>query len=302
MAAAPHPTLAHSLRRSISAASALLLSLFMLSAHGQTPQTSTQPGCQKPATSGLFTRSTVDGKAQARTYLVQIPSAYTPSHAYPVVFVFHASGGDAKQSYSWGLQRASGAAEAAIFAFPNGLPFQRYGVGWDDRTDGYDLPFFDNMLKDLAASYCTDAQRVFAAGFSWGGDFVVALACHRGDVVLAAAANSTDDEFKDTKNYLTYLGLPCASHKHPAIRFEHAEDGDSSYPPPDFATTSQLLRHLNRCGQATASVPSSAPGTKCIAYDACTSSYVECIFDKRMGHSLPPNWAQDTWTFFASFM
>jgi len=285
---------------SIGAGSTLLLSLLMLSAHGQIRQASTQPGCQKPGISGLFTLSTVDGKAQARTYLVQIPPAYAPSRVYPVVFVFHGGGGNAKQSYSWGLQRAAGATEAAIFVFPNGLPLKD-GVGWDDAADGADLPFFDNMLKNLAAAYCIDSEKIFVAGFSWGGDFVVALACRRADVIRAVEANSTDDEFKDAKNHLTYRGLPCAAHKRPAIRFEHAENGDSSYPPPFFATTSQLFRYLNSCSTATESIPSSTAGTKCVSYGACSSGYAECVFDKRMDHTLPPNWAEDTWQFFASF-
>jgi poly(3-hydroxybutyrate) depolymerase len=282
----------------LGAVVALLLSDYGVAAPLAVPAVT--GGCQKPGNAGLMTLSTLDGNAQSRTFLVQVPAGYAPARAYPVAFVFHGGGGDAKQAFSWGLQRAAGAAEAAIFVFPNGLPLKD-GVGWDDRPDGADLPFFDNMLKKLAAAYCIDAEKIFVAGFSWGGDFVVALACGRGDVIRAVEANSTDDEFKDAKNYLTYQGLPCASHKHPSIRFEHAENGDSSYAPPNFATTSQLFRYLNSCSTATENTPSSTAGTKCVTYSACSGGYAECIFDKRMGHSLPPNWAEDTWKFFASF-
>lgn len=281
---------------------ALLLNFLTPAAQGQASRASALTGgCQNAGAAGLFTRSTVDGKAQSRTFLVKIPFTYAPSRAYPLILVFHGGAADAKQSYSWGLQGASGASEAAIFVFPNGIPFQKFGIGWDDRADGYDLPFFDNMLKNLGAAYCIDPQKVFVAGFSWGGDFVVALACHRGDVIRAVAANSTDDEFKDPANYLTYQGLPCLSHRHPPIRFEHAEGGDASYAPPLFSTTSRLFRFLNGCSAATEIVPSSTPATKCVAYSACSNSYAECIFDKRIGHALPPKWAEDTWNFFASF-
>jgi poly(3-hydroxybutyrate) depolymerase len=184
--------------------------------------------------------------------------------------------------------------------FPNGLQLKD-GVGWDDAADGADLPFFDNMLNNLSAAYCVDHNKIFVAGFSWGGDFVVLLACRRGDVIRAVEANSTDDEFKDARNYQTYQGLPCAAHKHPAVRFEHAQNGDSSYPPPNFATTSQLFRFLNGCSAATQAITSSTAGTTCAVFSACASGYAECIFDKRLGHSLPPNWAEDTWKFFASF-
>ncbi len=287
---------------SVTAGVALLLTSLVLAAPGQIVRASTlSDGCQIARPVGLFTRSTVDGAGRSRTFLVRVPSTYAPSRAYPLVFVFHGGAADARQSYSWGLQGASGASEAAIFVFPNGVPFQKFGVGWDDRTDGYDLPFFDQMLKALGAVYCIDPQKIFVAGFSWGGDFVVALACHRGDVIRAVAANSTDDEFSDPANYRSYQGLPCSSHRHPAVHFTHAEGGDVQYAPPLFTTTSRLFRFLNNCSAATAIAPSSAHNTSCVTYAACSNSYTECFFDKRIGHALPPDWAVDTWSFFASF-
>jgi len=288
----------------VTAAAAAVLTLWALTSVAQSPPVSASSGslgCHAAGVVGEFAHSAVDGQSRPRTFLVNVPTTYAPSRPYPLVFVFHGSGGDAKQSSSWGLQHAPGAAEAAIFVFPSGIPFQRFGVGWDDRPTGYDLPFFDNMLKSLAAGYCVDLQKVFVAGFSWGGDFVVMLACQRGDAIRAAAANSSDDEFGNSADYLTYRGLPCPAHRHPAIRFEHAEGGDASYPAPLFATTSQLFRFLNQCSAAKQIVPSSSPATSCVAYSACSSRYVECTFDKRIGHSLPPNWASETWNFFASF-
>ncbi len=236
---------------------------------------------------------------QPRTFLVQVPTAYVPSTAYPLVFVFHGRGGNSRQSYAWGLQNAAGASDAGIFVFPDGINFQNEGVGWDDRVDGHDLPFFDGMMSELGARYCIDTTRVFVAGFSWGGDFAVALACHRGDRIRAVAANSTNDEYKDTTNYLTYAGLPCATHRPPAIRFEHAERGDSEYPAPDFATTSQLFRHLNSCAATSENTRSSSSRMSCVSFNSCSSPYVECSFDEHIGHVLPPNWPQDTWDFFS---
>jgi poly(3-hydroxybutyrate) depolymerase len=159
------------------------------------------------------------------------------------------------------------------------------------------------MLKGLEAGYCIDSSRIFVAGFSWGGDFAIAVACNRGDEIRAVAANSTDDEFKDTSNYLTYQNLPCPARRHPAVRFQHAEEGDASYPPPDFATTSKLFQYLNSCTGAAApgaSAParSGARPDSCVSYNGCSSAYIECSFDRKIGHALPPHWAEDTWAFF----
>jgi polyhydroxybutyrate depolymerase len=257
-------------------------------------------GCAKPAKTGAFTLSALDGSRKTRTYLMEVPPDYSPSQPYALVFVFHGGGGNGTQSAAWGLQRAAGAAASAIFVFPNGINFQRDGIGWDDRKDGYDLPFFDNMKNDLEAAYCIDPQRIFVAGFSWGADFALLLACQRGDELRAVAANSTSDEFKDTSNYLTYQGLPCGARKHPPIRFVHAFEGDSQYPPPDFATTSKLLQFLNSCDTTSTKVQSSSAPLSCVSFDGCASEYLECTFERRIGHVIPPNWAEDTWNFFSA--
>ncbi len=256
-------------------------------------------GCTRAGRSGEFTLSTTDGQARTRTYLVHLPADYSTTRPYSLIFVFHGANGSAAQSHSWALQQAGTAARDAIVIFPNGINFQSDGVGWDDRSNGYDLPFFDHMLKDLETDYCVDEARVFAAGFSWGGDFAVALACNRGDVLAGVAINSATDEFKDKANYLTYQDLPCPTRKAPPLRFEHAASGDGQYPAPYFATTSRLLQSLNSCSTATKSAPAAA-GESCVTYQGCKSEYVECAFDAHLGHVLPPNWARDTWSFFAS--
>jgi len=247
----------------------------------------------------------IDGQTRVRgalrTYLMQVPANYQASRAYPLIFVFHGAGGNGRQAYGWGLQNAAGAADNAIFVFPDAIAFQQFGIGWDDGPDGHDLPFFDGMLNDIEASRCIDESRVFAAGFSWGGDFTVTLACHRGDLIRAVAANSTDDEFKDTANFMTYQGLPCRAHRHPPVRFEHAQGGDKEYPPPDFATTSKLFQYLNSCAGGASTPKSGSSAASCVSYQSCASDYTECIFDARIGHTLPPNWAADTWAFFSRF-
>jgi poly(3-hydroxybutyrate) depolymerase len=255
-------------------------------------------GCEKPARPGTVAVTTKDGNKTTRSYFVQIPADYNPSRPYALIFVFHAAGGNPAQSRGWGLQNAAGASGVGIFVFPEGINFQREGIGWDDRSDGYDLPLFDHMLEDLGAAYCIDKSRVFVAGFSWGGDFATALVCHRGDQIRAVAVNSVSDEYQDKSDYRTYRDLPCSTHQHPPVRFEHAVSGDAQYPPPYFATTSKLFQYLNACSAASTAVQSSTPVMSCASFNSCKSEFVECSFDHSIGHTLPPNWAQDTWDFF----
>ena len=259
-------------------------------------------GCGKTAARiGDFTLSTVDGNNKARQFMVLVPGNYSDKKTYPIVFVFHGAGGSAAESYSWGLQNAPGAATAAIFVFPNGIQYESYGIGWNDSKNGYDMAFFDNMLRVVEAGYCIDTQRVFAAGFSWGGDFVVALTCARGNVLRAVAINSTTDEYKTATDSKTYENSPCPSMVHPPVRFVHAADGDAEYPAPLFATTSSLYRRFNVCSTSSKAVTSTVSGMSCVSYNSCTKEFVECSFPSSIGHALPPNWAKDTWAFFSTF-
>jgi len=199
------------------------------------------------------------------------------------------------------LQDAKGASGNAIFVFPQGIMFRNEQVGWDDSPRGYDMVLFDNILHDVESNYCVDPSEVFVAGFSWGADFATSLACDRGDKIRAIAVNSTNDEFRDKMDYQTYRYLPCRSKPFPAVRFEHAIDGDGPYPAPYFETTSKLFQSLDSCKATSKPVPSPASVTSCVAYDGCKKELVECSFDKSLGHRLPPGWAQGAWDFFKSF-
>jgi poly(3-hydroxybutyrate) depolymerase len=268
------------------------------------------PASSQPVSTGLSSSSnlsnlskveTKDGRGFRRTYLMLLPKNYDPHKTYSLVLVFHGSGATSEASMSWGLQDAHGAADSAVFLFPQGFSFQSNPAGWDNSERGYDTGFFDGMVSDVEEAYCIDRDEVFAMGFSWGGDFVKLLACARGDTVRAVAVNSAGDDLKDHSDFRSYRALPCPSRIHPAVRFVHAVDGDSAYAAPEFATTSQLYQFLNQCSASSKPVTSSTDVMTCKAFDGCAKQYVECSFNAKIGHALPPNWAQDTWDFFSSF-
>ena len=237
-----------------------------------------------------------DGNGTARDYELLVPDGYDPATPLALTFVYHGAGGNESSSKGFGIQNAPGAADASIFVFPKGIQFQNYGIGWDDSCGGYDMPFFDAMLESIESTYCIDPARVFVAGFSWGGDQTTALTCCRGDILRAVAPASCTDEFGDAAQYDSYSNLPCPVANHAAIRFTHDANGDSAYPNPLFATTSELFRSFNGCNDSsTATSPS-----PCASYDGCSNAYVECPYDG-LGHALPGGYGDDTWSFFASF-
>jgi poly(3-hydroxybutyrate) depolymerase len=259
------------------------------------------PGCGKhPVKTGTFTMTTKDGAGRTRSFWIDVPAAYNPNNGYPLIAVYHGAGGNSSESYSWGLQNGA-ASGHGIFVFPQGINYKGYGVGWDDTTKGYDIPFFDNMVKEVETAYCINSARVFAAGFSWGGDFVTALTCNRGNVIRALAVNSATDEYSNDSNYKTYADLPCVTSTHSAMRYEHAVGGDSAYPAPDFATTSSLYKSFNTCASTSTPYHSSTSVMTCVSHNSCSKEFIECSFNASIGHTLPPNWATDTWAFFLTF-
>jgi polyhydroxybutyrate depolymerase len=158
---------------------------------------------------------------------------------------------------------------------------------------------FDHMLADLEATYCVDERAVFAAGFSWGGDFVAALACCRGDRLRAVAASSCTDDFRTPTDPTSYENLPCPAAGHAAIRFTFDPAHDPAVAPPYYASTRALFASMNGCSSV--ATPGSAAVSPCVTYEGCSAPFVECPYPG-LGHALPASWSVDTWGFFASFL
>jgi polyhydroxybutyrate depolymerase len=260
--------------------------------------TSLSSGCgTTPPHTTNYTGSTTDGNGTTRSYDVYVPLPYSNTTPLALTFAFHGAGGTTKNSEAFAIQNGPGAASAAIFVFPQGIPFESYGVGWDDTCGGYDMPFFDHMLDALESSYCIDEARIFAAGFSWGCDFVTALDCCRGDRVRAVSAASCTDEYGNPDDYTTYDNLACPTKTEAAIRFTHdASGGDGAYPAPLFTTTSSLYQSFNGCPAHSGALPPNV----CTTYSGCASPFIECPYTG-LGHATPSGWGSDTWTFFSGF-
>ena len=240
-------------------------------------------------------RTVTDGRGTPRDFIVRVPAGYDGDKPLAVTFVFHGLNGKAADAPAYGIQNGTGAAEASLFVFPQGVAFENDGVGWDDTCGGYDMVFFDRMLADIEARYSVDGSKVFVAGFSWGGDFVTARAGWRGGKIRGVSAAAGPDEFRDTADYRTYANLACPVANRAAIRFTHDANGDSAYPAPLFATTSKLFQSMNACSSSAAEVN---PGS-CVSYAGCANRTVECV-KPGIGHSPGPNWGAETWDFFSS--
>ncbi|MEW2332101.1 cellulose binding domain-containing protein [Micromonospora chersina] len=149
-------------------------------------------GCGRAPTLSSGTHSIQSG-GRTRTYILRVPDNYDSNRPYRVVFGFHWWGGTATDvatgqtvqrdvwSY-YGLQRLAN--ESTIFVAPQGLD-----NGWAN-TNGEDLAFVDDMIRQLDAGLCVDTTQRFAVGFSYGGAMSYAIACARPTAFRAVAVQS----------------------------------------------------------------------------------------------------------------
>ncbi|MFE9426442.1 RICIN domain-containing protein [Kitasatospora sp. NPDC006697] len=138
---------------------------------------------------------TITSSGQSRTYILRVPANYDQTHPYRLVFGFHWRGGTAADvdsggtdGYNWsfyGLRRlADNDNNSTVFVAPQG-----FDNGWAN-TNGQDVTFVDDMLKQLESGLCIDQTQVFSAGFSYGASMSYALACARPAVFRAVAVYS----------------------------------------------------------------------------------------------------------------
>ncbi len=129
---------------------------------------------------------TIQSGGQNRSYILRLPTNYDNNHAYRLVFSFHWVGGTAEQvdngstsgiewSY-YGLRVDKYGKGNTIFVSPQGL-----GNGWGN-SNGQDVTFVDDMIRQIEAGLCVDTTQLFASGFSYGGAMTYALACARATV------------------------------------------------------------------------------------------------------------------------
>jgi poly(3-hydroxybutyrate) depolymerase len=290
------------------------------------PTANGSPGCGKTGqATGALDLTISDGETPNRSYKLTVPTNYNPQVPLPIVMAFHGLGGSSDAAIGFGIQNAQGASASAIFVYPQGSVYtgttedaQVLGqVGWFDQCGSVDMTFVKNILASIEANYCVDQKRIFAAGFSWGCDFITALNCCEGTLLRGISAASCTDEYnkgvvanvKDPNYYLNYYNLNsagvCRGKGSAAIRFTHdSSGGDAGYVAPSFTHTSHLYRSMNSCSNTSTAVDSTTltpvNSSVCSSFNSCASPFVECSY-RNLGHALPANWGSDTWQFFSSF-
>lgn len=245
------------------------------------PQPSASAGCGGAAKLNTGEQAITSDGVQ-RSYWLELPANYDRNKTYPVIVGLHWRDGSATDVRTWnnffGLKPLYG--DNAIFIAPQGLD-----AGWAN-TGGRDIRFMRALISQVQQAVCTDPQRVFATGFSFGGMMSNAIGCEMGDVVRAIAPLSGS----------LWSGCAASSNRVAAILDHAMDDNVVPYTAGEEARNTFLAR--NNCSAA--SVPIGSNG--CVEYQGCSAGKPVVWCGHATGGHWPPNFtAGETKAFFDRF-
>lgn len=160
----------------------------------------------------------IDGKK--RDVIVVKPSGDVPSGGYPVVCMFHGTGGGGERTFGTSQWKEKGEKEKFITVFPSSLEYciiedgkqenttkwhisQLDSVACPGQTLADDVKFVRTILDTIIQSLPINKSRIYASGFSNGASFVSKLAVEMNDV-FAAVAPSGGGLNRGDSNFVTH--------------------------------------------------------------------------------------------------
>lgn len=129
-----------------------------------------------------------------RSYSLYVPTTYSHSEPFPLVFALHGGGGNGRSMcFQKGGFMEIAEREGFILICPDGL--ERH---WNDgrslqdyrahREEIDDVGFLITLLAKLQEEFNVDSRRIFVTGISNGGLMSYRLACEKSEVFRAIAA------------------------------------------------------------------------------------------------------------------
>ena len=141
--------------------------------------------------SQTFISQTIQHDGLTREYSLYIPPSYDGTTNFPLLFNLHGGGGTNTAWQAASDMRPIADTADFILVYPQARPDPSDGnsFNWISKTPGTfdDVPFFSSMIDAIASNYQIDQNRIYACGYSLGGDMTFELGCKLNNRIAAIA-------------------------------------------------------------------------------------------------------------------
>ncbi|MFT4244298.1 MAG: alpha/beta hydrolase family esterase, partial [Candidatus Woesearchaeota archaeon] len=164
----------------------------------------------------------IDINSKKRTYALYIPTNYSSSSEFPIVFYFHGGGGDALNADKSTRFSQKAEEENFIVVYPQGTNrmFENRLLTWNTqfccgyamRNDVDDITFISELCKMLNEEYSINTSQVFATGFSNGGILAHHVGIELSHIFTSIAPVGSQIGGQATRNSQFYFPTRVPSH------------------------------------------------------------------------------------------
>ncbi|MEL6987425.1 MAG: T9SS type A sorting domain-containing protein [Bacteroidota bacterium] len=141
------------------------------------------------STDAQFIDKTLTVEGNVRSYKVYLPINYDTNNELPLLFNFHGGGGNINDQIAISDMRSMADIAQFILVYPQAFPDPNDGgsTNWTHKDPATidDIHFVSAMIDSIANEYSIDQSRVYACGYSNGGEFTFELACRLTDRIAA---------------------------------------------------------------------------------------------------------------------
>jgi polyhydroxybutyrate depolymerase len=141
--------------------------------------------------SQTFISQTIQNDGLTRGYSIYVPASYDGTTNFPLLFNLHGGGGtNSAWQVSADMRPIADTADF-ILVYPQARPDPSDGnsFNWIPKVPGTfdDVPFFSSLIDTIASNYQIDQHRIYACGYSLGGDMAFELGCKLNNRIAAIA-------------------------------------------------------------------------------------------------------------------
>jgi polyhydroxybutyrate depolymerase len=141
--------------------------------------------------SQTFISQTIQHEGLTREYSIYVPASYDGTTNFPLLFNLHGGGGTNSDWQAASDMRPIADTADIILVYPQARPDPSDGnsCNWIPKVPGTfdDVPFFSSLIDTIASNYQIDQNRIYACGYSLGGDMTFELGCKLNNRIAAIA-------------------------------------------------------------------------------------------------------------------